>query len=112
LIRAAIAGLGWWGGTLVESVQGSSLIRFVAAMSRTKSQRDRDTCAQHKLSLVGSLDELLRSPDVDAIVLATPPSGHPDQIVATARAGKHVFCEKPLATHKRWPRSPRSMMPA
>jgi len=100
LIRAAIAGLGWWGGTLVESVQGSSLIRFVAAMSRTKSQRDRDTCAQHQLSLVGSMDELLRSPEVDAIVLATPPSGHPDQIVACAAAGKHVFCEKPLGTRK------------
>ena len=100
MIRAAIAGLGWWGGTLVESVQGSSLIRFVAAMSRSGSQRDRDTCAQHKLSLVGGMDELLRSPDVDAIVLATPPSGHPDQIEAAARAGKHVFCEKPLGTRK------------
>jgi predicted dehydrogenase len=100
LIRAAIAGLGWWGGTLVESVQGSTLIRFVAAMSRSGSQHDRDIAAQHQLALVGSMDELLHNADVDAIVLATPPSGHPDQIVAAAEAGKHVFCEKPLAIQK------------
>lgn len=100
MIRAAIAGLGWWGGTLVESVQDSALIRFVAALSRSGSQHDRDIAVRHQLKLVGSMEQLLHSADVDAIVLATPPSGHPDQIVAAARAGKHVFCEKPLATQK------------
>lgn len=100
MIKAAIAGLGWWGGTLVESVEGSSLIRFVAASSRSGSERDRETASQHKLTLVSSVDELLRSADIDAIVLATPPAGHTDQIIAAAQAGKHVFCEKPLAVHK------------
>jgi predicted dehydrogenase len=100
LIRAGIAGLGWWGGTLVESVEGSSLIRFLAASSRSSSQRDRETAEKHKLALVGSTDELLRRTDIDAIVLATPPSGHTDQIIAAAAAGKHVFCEKPLSIDK------------
>jgi predicted dehydrogenase len=100
LIRAAIAGLGWWGGTLVESVEGSSLIRFVAASSRSGSQRDRDTAAKHRLTLVGSFEELLDRTDIDAVVLATPPSGHTEQIIAAADAGRHVFCEKPLAVQK------------
>jgi predicted dehydrogenase len=100
LIKAAIVGLGWWGGTLVESVEGSSLIRFLAASSRSGSGRDRDTAGRLKLALVSSTDELLQRPDIDAIVLATPPSGHTDQIIAAAAAGKHVFCEKPLAIHK------------
>ena len=39
MIRAAQIGLGWWGKTLVESVQGTSdKIQFVAATSRTKSE--------------------------------------------------------------------------
>ena len=100
MIKAAIAGLGWWGGTLVESVEGSSLISFLAASSRSGSERDHETAARHKLALVGSTDELLRRTDIDAIVLATPPAGHVDQIIAAAAAGKHVFCEKPLAVHK------------
>ena len=38
MINAAIVGLGWWGKTLVESVQGSSdVIRFVAGATRTSS---------------------------------------------------------------------------
>src|SRR5262249_34907485 len=40
--------------------------------------------------------ELLKSSDVQAVVLATPHSQHCDEIVAAAEAGKHVFVEKPL----------------
>jgi predicted dehydrogenase len=100
VIKAAVAGLGWWGSTLVDAVAGSEVIRFVAACSRSGSERDQSTAAKHQLALVGSLEELLARPDVDAIVLATPPSGHTQQIVAAAQAGKHVFCEKPLAIDK------------
>jgi predicted dehydrogenase len=100
VIKAAIAGLGWWGATLVESVEGSSAIRFVAASSRSLSERDRQAAAKHQLTLVSSLEQLLRNPGVDAVVLATPPAGHTGQIIAAANAGKHVFCEKPLSVHK------------
>ena len=33
-LRAAIVGLGWWGGTLIDAVRDSPLIRFVAAATR------------------------------------------------------------------------------
>ncbi len=36
-------------------------------------------------------------PPIDAVVLATPHSQHVDEVVAAARAGKAVWCEKPLA---------------
>jgi predicted dehydrogenase len=44
---------------------------------------------------------LLKEPEVEAIVLATPHSLHVEQIIACAKAGKPVFCEKPLAYTKR-----------
>jgi len=43
------------------------------------------------------LDHLLEHDDVDAVVICTPTGFHPDQVVAAANAGKHVFCEKPMA---------------
>jgi myo-inositol 2-dehydrogenase/D-chiro-inositol 1-dehydrogenase len=41
--------------------------------------------------------ELLDRDDVDALVLCSPSAIHPEQIAAAAEAGKHVFCEKPIA---------------
>ena len=40
---------------------------------------------------------ILRHPEVNAVVLVTPTSLHAEQIIAAIDAGKHVFCEKPLA---------------
>jgi predicted dehydrogenase len=35
--------------------------------------------------------------DIQAVVIASPPATHPDCVLAAAAAGKHIFCEKPLA---------------
>ena len=42
-------------------------------------------------------DELINDPDVDAVYVATPPDSHRDYVLRTARAGKPVYVEKPMA---------------
>jgi predicted dehydrogenase len=98
-MKLGIAGLGWWGGTLVDAVEGTSL-KFVTAYTRSRSQQDQDIAAKHHLKLVDSYEAMLSNPEVEGVVLATPPPGHADQIVAAAKAGKHVFCEKPFVMSK------------
>jgi predicted dehydrogenase len=101
MINAAIVGLGWWGRTIVESVQqGSDVIRFVAGATRTASPEATAFAEANHLRLAPSFDALLADSQVQAIVLATPHSQHSAQVVAAARAGKHVFCEKPFALTK------------
>ena len=101
MIHAAMVGLGWWGKTLVESVQGTSdAIQFVAGASRTQSDDYRAFAATHGLTLHSSYEQVLADPRVEAVVLATPHSLHSPQVVAAAQAGKHVFCEKPFALTK------------
>src|SRR5262250_2967130 len=101
MIKAAQIGLGWWGKTLVESVQGTSdVIQFVAASSRSQAEDHQQFAAAQKLTLHQTYEEALADPQVDAVVLATPHSLHSPQVIAAAKAKKHVFCEKPFAlTH-------------
>jgi len=96
MIRAAIVGMGLWGQNLVASVQGKSeFIRFVAGATRTPAKAT-EFAAKHGIRMAESFEALLADPEIDAVVLATPHSLHCKQIIAAARAGKHVFTEKPL----------------
>ena len=97
MINAAIVGIGWWGQKIVTAVQGKSTrMRFVRGVSK-EPDAVRDFTARHGILLTTELDDVLRDPQVQAVVLATPHSLHTEQIVACAIAGKAVFCEKPLA---------------
>src|SRR5688500_15231512 len=45
-----------------------------------------------------SYEEMLRNPEVTVVAIETPNSMHAEQAIAAARAGKHVFCDKPMTT--------------
>jgi predicted dehydrogenase len=96
MLNAAIIGVGRWGQGLVSSVQGKSDdIRFVAGVTRTKSKAEA-YCKENDIDLRDSYDQIISDPDIDAVVLATPHTFHEEQIIAAAKAGKHVFTEKPF----------------
>jgi 1,5-anhydro-D-fructose reductase (1,5-anhydro-D-mannitol-forming) len=72
--------------------------RLVAVVSREQARADafaKKFGAQHAYT---SYDEMLRNPDVTVVAIHTPNSQHAEQAIAAARAGKHVFCDKPMAT--------------
>ncbi len=100
MINAAIVGIGWWGQKIITAVQGKSAnLRFIRGVSKEPDDV-RDFTARHGISLSTELDDVLKDPAVQAVVLATPHSLHTEQIIACAKAGKPVFCEKPLALKK------------
>jgi predicted dehydrogenase len=95
MLNAAIYGLGRWGNRLVESAQGSNKIRFVKGISREPA-RHREFSEKTGIKVVSSYGRVLSDPEIDAVVLATPHSLHLKQIEQAAKAGKHVFVEKPI----------------
>jgi predicted dehydrogenase len=97
MIDAAIVGLGRWGQNHVNSVQGvSTRVRFTRGIVR-RPEKSREFAEKHSLRLSTDYAELLGDPAIKMVVLATPNSQHPAQIIAAAQAGKAVMCEKPLA---------------
>jgi len=98
MINAAIIGLGRWGRSLIEAA-GTGRIRITRAVE-TDLARARDFCAQHRLDLTDDFEAVLADDAIKAVLLATPHSLHLPQVIAAARAGKQVFCEKPLALRR------------
>lgn len=50
----------------------------------------------HHFPVYADFEEVLRSPEVDIVLIATPNDLHKDMAIAAMRAGKHVLCEKPV----------------
>jgi predicted dehydrogenase len=99
MIPAAIVGLGRWGRNLVKASLGHERLKIVRAVE-PDIKSARGFCAEHHLELTGSLDAVLADGTVGAVLLATPHSLHPAQVIACASARKQVFCEKPLALRR------------
>jgi len=97
MINAAVIGLGRWGKSIVESVQGKNKrLHFIRGVSK-EPDLVRDFAAAKGFDLSTDFDEAVADPRVQAVFLATPHSLHVEQIFAVAAAGKPVWCEKPLA---------------
>ncbi|MBT3343375.1 MAG: Gfo/Idh/MocA family oxidoreductase [Gemmatimonadetes bacterium] len=47
-----------------------------------------------------SAQDLIADPDIEAVIVSTPPDTHRDYTLAAAAAGKHVLCEKPMARNR------------
>jgi predicted dehydrogenase len=97
MIRAALIGLGWWGGELAAAAQrldGPLRIAACTSLSRDETQAFAERLGARPLT---SYEAALAAPDIDAVILATPHSLHAEQVIAAAEAGKHVFVEKPFA---------------
>ena len=95
MLKVAIYGLGRWGNRLVDSVQASEKIRFVKGISRDPAKH-KEFSQKTGVKVVSSYGRVLKDPEIDAVVLATPHSLHMKQIIQAAKAGKHVFVEKPI----------------
>jgi len=99
MIHAAIVGLGRWGRNLVEASLGHDRLKVIRAVE-PDIESARSYCAAHRLDLTGDFDAVLADGAIDAVLLATPHSLHPAQVIASAAARKQVFCEKPLALRR------------
>ncbi len=96
-LRCGLIGLGYWGPNLLRNIASSPHTQ-ITAICDSNLQRCSSFSRQYHVPLVtANAEDVLKSPEVDAVVIATPVSTHYSLALAALRAGKHVFVEKPLA---------------
>jgi predicted dehydrogenase len=96
MIRAAIIGLGWWGQTLLRNLLNNSII--VPVLGVDPLDQARALASSLGIETAPRFEDALANSNIDAVILCTPQEHHAEQIIAAARSGRHVFCEKPLCT--------------
>jgi len=86
-------GMGYAHGIAARDTDG---LRFVAACDRSDERRAAAQVEFPGVRAVSSAAEIASDPDVDVVVIATPPVQHADLALSMLRAGKHVVVEKPM----------------
>ncbi len=110
MIRVGIAGLGFMGMVHYLTYQKLRGVKVAAICEMNKKRLTGDWRdikgnfgpAGEKMDLsavetTSSLDDMLSNPDIDMIDITLPPSLHADMACRAMKAGKHVFCEKPMS---------------
>ncbi|MEU0913306.1 Gfo/Idh/MocA family oxidoreductase [Streptomyces althioticus] len=92
-----LAGCGGFGAFLLDAVAGLPGLRPVA-VADPDPRRAGALGKRYAVPALAGLDELLAREEVDVVAVATPPAAHAAMATAALRAGRHVLCEKPLAS--------------
>ena len=97
-LRVAVIGYGWWGKTIVATLQSSDFLKVEMVIEQEEAPRLEAQLlgVSSGFSVSSSFNDAITNPKVEAVILCTPHKLHASQIAAAAGAGKHVFCEKPL----------------
>jgi predicted dehydrogenase len=99
-VGVALIGMGWWGQKMLNVLQAAPEDICVVRAVEPNIETVRTKCAEKGIPLSANYADALGDPKVEAVVLATPHALHEAQIADAVAAGKHVFCEKPLALTK------------
>ncbi|HCP00003.1 MAG TPA: hypothetical protein DIT35_00785, partial [Rhodospirillaceae bacterium] len=96
-LRVASVGLGWWSDVLADAAgRTGGRVEIVSCFTRSEDKRQA-FAANYNCVSATSLDEILNDGSVDGIINTTPNHVHLETTAAAARAGKHVFLDKPVA---------------
>lgn len=94
MIKVAVVGFGWWGKHITRRLKDSMRLKVVSVVEPVAERQEE--IRNLGVDVINSLEDALGRADIDAVILTTPNPFHEEQVVASAKAGKHVFCEKPL----------------
>ena len=96
-VKLGIVGLGRWAKVLTRAVAGKSAkLQIVAGYSRSQAKRD-EFAKELGVPSMPDMQTMLANPDIKGVILTVPNEQHLPMAEMVAKAGKHVYTEKPIA---------------
>ncbi len=99
-IRIAVVGCGRISANHFSAIEKHKERLQLVSVCDTEPEAVRAAAEKHSVPGYASIGDLLQQSNADVVALCTPSGLHPAQAIETARAGRHVLTEKPMAT--RW----------
>lgn len=99
MIRVGVIGYGYWGPNVVRNLHSLDSAQLVAICDQSPLAQERARRAYPCGEITSDTNEILRSPDVDAVAIITPVWTHFELAKAALENGKHVFVEKPFTAN-------------
>ena len=96
-VRFALVGAGAWGREILAALGRTASAQVTCVCDNYEPFLKRAGATAKQATIVTDWRRVLESRDVDAIVVATPTPRHREIAIAALQAGKHVYCEAPLA---------------
>lgn len=95
--NVAVLGYGWASTAHIQAINATSLAQVTAVYS-SRPLNDAELSSRYggAIRSFTDLDALLRQPDIHAVAICSYPSQHAQQAIAAAKAGKHIYLEKPI----------------
>jgi len=97
MIRVGVIGAGGIGRGHIKRIVSGISNAAVVAVNDINSESAKEVATEYGIRYEEDPHQLIRSEDVDAVIVATWDKTHEEFVVSAINAGKYVFCEKPLA---------------
>ena len=98
MIKAGIIGYGYWGPNLLRNFSSAENCTVTHLADLRPERLQVAKRSYPNLQTTENISKLIRNPDVDAIIIATPVFTHFPLAKQALEAGKHVMLEKPMAS--------------
>lgn len=96
-VKTAVVGCGAWGREILNTLGRLPSVEVVAICDRYEAMLRRAKEPAPNAEPTTDFAKILENKDIQAVIIATPSHQHKDLVLAALKAGKHVFCEAPLA---------------
>jgi len=96
MLNVGVIGYGYWGPNIVRNFSTANGAQVTMVCDMNQATQKKIKKAYPQTAVTGDSDELIKSPDVDAVAIVTPVFTHFELAKKALAEGKHVFIEKPF----------------